>query len=208
MKLIVKKICYAIALALAFPLAVSELLARKLFSKDVWFVAHGEALSLLPGKVGYFIRNGYYRIALRRCPMGCLLSFGTYFTHSEAELGNAVYVGTRCLIGTATIGDDVLLADHVQVLSGGRQHMPTDPTARLQDHEQIFSRVRIGRNTWIGSGAIIMADIGEHCIIGAGSVVTKAISDFSVAAGNPARVIRSNAPAASQTSTFSPSISN
>jgi len=40
-----------------------------------------------------------------------------------------------------------------------------------------------------------MADVGEHCIVGAGSVVTKPIPDFSVAVGNPARVIRSNMPA-------------
>jgi hypothetical protein len=37
--------------------------------------------------------------------MSSQLSFGTYFIHSEAELGNAVYMGTRCLIGIATIGD-------------------------------------------------------------------------------------------------------
>jgi virginiamycin A acetyltransferase len=196
MKRIVKQLLYAVSVALVFPLAASERLARKLLARDVWFVTHGEALSLLPGKIGYFIRNGYYRLTLQQCRMGSQLSFGTYFMHSEAELGNAVYMGTRCLVGIATIGDDVLLADHVQVLSGGRQHIDSGIASGLHEQGARFIRVRIGKGTWIGAGAIVMADVGEHCIVGAGSVVTKPIPDFSVAAGNPARVIRSNTPAA------------
>jgi len=198
MRRILKQLLYAASIALVFPLAASERLARKLLARDVWFVTHGEALSLLPGKIGYFLRNGYYRLTLRHCRMGCQLSFGTYFMHSEAELGNAVYMGTRCLVGIATVGDDVLLADHVQILSGGRQHLYSGPAIDLNEQGARFIRVRIGKGTWIGSGAIVMADVGEYCIVGAGSVVTKPIPDFSVAAGNPARVIRSNAPAASR----------
>jgi len=84
--------------------------------------------------------------------MGCQLSFGTYFTHSEAELGDDVYLGSRCLVGIATIGDNVLLADQVQVLSGGRQHMPLDSAAPQEDQEPRYRRVRIGPNSWIGAG--------------------------------------------------------
>jgi acetyltransferase-like isoleucine patch superfamily enzyme len=194
-KRIIKRLADTIALALVFPLAAAERLARKILGRDVWFLTHGEALSLLPGKIGYFIRNAYYRLTLRRCSMRCQLSFGTYFTHSETELGDDVYLGSRCLVGIATIGAHVLLADHVQVLSGGRQHMPFD-SARPPDGQELrFKRVRIGSNSWIGAGAVLMADVGEHCIIGAGSVVTKPIPDFSVAVGNPARVIRSNSAA-------------
>src|SRR5712671_1820339 len=198
MRRMIKQLLYALSIALVFPLAASERLARKLLARDVWFVTHGEALSLLPGKMGYFIRNGYYRLTLQKCQMGCQLSFGTYFMHSEAEIGNAVYMGTRCLVGIATVGDDVLLADHVQILSGGRQHIHSGPASDLNEQAARFIRVRIGKGTWIGSGAIVMADVGEYCIVGAGSVVTKPIPDLSVAAGNPARVIRSNAPAASR----------
>jgi virginiamycin A acetyltransferase len=197
MKLIAKALVSALAVALVSPLALAERLARKLLGRDVWFTTHGELLSLLPGKVGYYLRNGYYWLTLQRCQMGCQLSFGTYFTHSEAELGTSVYMGTRCLVGTATIEDEVLLADHVQILSGSRQHLPSDPQSPVQQGTT-FIRVRIGKGTWIGAGAIVMADVGEHCIVGAGSVVTKPIPDFSVAVGNPARVVRSNAPVPSQ----------
>jgi len=197
MKPIAKALVSALAVALVSPLALAERLARKLLGRDVWFTTHGELLSLLPGKVGYYLRNGYYRLTLQRCQMGCQLSFGTYFTHSEAELGTSVYMGTRCLVGTATIEDEVLLADHVQILSGSRQHLPSDPLSPVQQSTR-FIRVRIGKGTWIGAGAIVMADVGEHCIVGAGSVVTKPVPDFSVAVGNPARVVRSNAPVPSQ----------
>ena len=52
--------------------------------------------------------------------------------------------------------------------------------------------MRIGRNCWIGAGAIILpgVTIGDNTVIGAGSVVTKDIPDCSIAVGNPCRVIR------------------
>jgi acetyltransferase-like isoleucine patch superfamily enzyme len=50
--------------------------------------------------------------------------------------------------------------------------------------------VRIGEGAWIGSAAVVMADVGRHSVVGAGSVVTKPIPDGVVAAGVPARVIR------------------
>jgi acetyltransferase-like isoleucine patch superfamily enzyme len=51
----------------------------------------------------------------------------------------------------------------------------------------------IGRNAWIGMGSVILPGvrIGEGCVVGAGSVVTRDVEPFSVAAGNPARVLRS-----------------
>jgi acetyltransferase-like isoleucine patch superfamily enzyme len=51
--------------------------------------------------------------------------------------------------------------------------------------------VAVGRDCWIGSHTVVMADIGEGCVIGGGSVVTKPIPAWSVAVGNPAKVIRS-----------------
>ena len=53
-----------------------------------------------------------------------------------------------------------------------------------------FEKITIGEDTWIGNGSLIMADIGNHCIIGAGSVVTNSIPDYSIAVGNPAKIIK------------------
>ena len=71
----------------------------------------------------------------------------------------------------------------------------TDAYARLGT-----TLVRIGAGSWVGSGAIIMANVGPECIIGAGSVVTRDVPARVLAAGVPARVIRSRTPeAAAQT---------
>ena len=52
--------------------------------------------------------------------------------------------------------------------------------------------MRVGSGSWLGHGTVVLpgADIGRHVAVGAGSVVTGPLPDFSVAVGNPARVIR------------------
>jgi acetyltransferase-like isoleucine patch superfamily enzyme len=186
-----KAFFYGIALALVSPLVLGERLARALMRRDVWFQFHGETLSLFPGTTGAVLRNAYLHWTLRDCPMGCCFCFGTMFTHSEAEVGNRVFIGGHSSIGLATIEDDTMLADHVHILSGRRQHETVDPTLPFQDQPQTFTRIHIGRNCWVGTNTVVMADIGENCIIGAGSVVTRPVPNNSVAVGNPARVIRS-----------------
>jgi acetyltransferase-like isoleucine patch superfamily enzyme len=54
----------------------------------------------------------------------------------------------------------------------------------------VWPHITVGQNTWIGDRAIIMADVGKHCVIGAGSLVSKPIPDYAVAVGVPAKVIR------------------
>jgi acetyltransferase-like isoleucine patch superfamily enzyme len=73
-------------------------------------------------------------------------------------------------------------------------HGTTNLTKPIQDQPRIWQKVRIGAGTWIGSGAVVMADVGRDCVIGAGAVVTKPIPDRVLAAGVPARVIRSREP--------------
>ena len=53
-----------------------------------------------------------------------------------------------------------------------------------------WPRVTIGCDTWIGERAVIQADLGRHCVIGAGAVVTQPIPDYGIALGVPAKVIR------------------
>ena len=189
-----KKVFYFIALCLVMPWALAERIARRFLGRDVWFSSHSEFLSLIPGKIGWFLRNPYLHLTLRQCPLSCCFLFGTLFTHSEAEVGERVYIGARCLIGLATIGDDTMIADHVHVLSGKHQHGTAAPLVRFQDQPQSFVRVHIGRNCWIGANAVVTADIGENCVIGAGSVVTQPVPENSVAVGSPARVIRQTVP--------------
>jgi acetyltransferase-like isoleucine patch superfamily enzyme len=73
------------------------------------------------------------------------------------------------------------------VPSGRRQHL--DEAGKLTERT-IYETVTIGRETWVGEGAIIMANVGRRCIVSAGAVVTKEMPDNVVIGGNPARVIR------------------
>lgn len=62
-----------------------------------------------------------------------------------------------------------------------------DVPIRLQPGK--LKRITIGKDCWIGAGAIVMADVGDGSVVGAGSVVTKAVPPWSIVAGNPAKVI-------------------
>jgi acetyltransferase-like isoleucine patch superfamily enzyme len=105
-------------------------------------------------------------------------------------IGPYVYIGARCIVADSVIEKDVMIGSNVCVISGKATHdfSRVDIPMRLQGGDAV--PVRIGEDTWIGNNAIIMANIGKKCIIGAGSVVTKDIEDYSIAVGNPAKVIR------------------
>jgi virginiamycin A acetyltransferase len=188
---IFKTLVTGIAVCCVAPLGISERVARYLLKRDVWFAIHGELLSLMPGKFGRYLRNAYYWMTLEACPLDCCLIFGMVFTHSEATVGHRMYIGAHSRIGMASIGDNTLIGDHVYVLSGKQQHTFNDPDRLVREQPQVFRRIQIAGNCWIGTNSVVMADIGMNCVIGAGSVVTESIPANSVAAGNPARVLRS-----------------
>lgn len=91
-------------------------------------------------------------------------------------------------VGKVTIGKNVQIAPNVSIYTAGH---PIHPDSRNSGYEYGVP-VTIGDNVWIGGNAVIMPGvvIGSNTVIGAGSVVTKNIPNWSVAAGNPCRVIR------------------
>jgi acetyltransferase-like isoleucine patch superfamily enzyme len=95
------------------------------------------------------------------------------------------------------IGSNVALAPMCGILDAAHPWMEstesTNPTEQVVDDDGF---VEIGDSTLVGMGTIILPNvrIGKGCVIGANSVVTSDIPDYSVAAGAPARVIRTHAP--------------
>ena len=81
-----------------------------------------------------------------------------------------------------------MFGPNVTIATAGHPILPELRQKGLQYNMQ----VHIGKNCWIGAGAIIMpgVTIGDNVVIGAGSVVTKNVPDFTVVAGNPARIVR------------------
>jgi virginiamycin A acetyltransferase len=173
-------------------LAPLWLLAR-IDRRDGWFAGCSECLSLLPGKPGVFLRRSFYRMTLAVCATDCHIGFGTTFAHSDAEIHAGVYIGSRCTIGSVIFERDVTVGSNVDLLSGRRQHGFSHSHVPVQQQAGRFERIRIGANSWIGNSSVIMAEIGDQSVIGAGSVVVKPIDRDSVAVGNPAAIVRKRA---------------
>lgn len=100
-------------------------------------------------------------------------------------------------IESVEIGDNCLFASHVYISdnSHGRYEggeNDSSPDVAPDHREYITSPVKIGKNCWLGEGVIVMpgVTIGDGCVIGAHSVVTKNIPAASIAVGSPARVVK------------------
>ena len=180
----------ALAAILISPVLCVYCSGRLLLGKQQAFQACSQSLSLLPGVGGEYLRRAFYRRSLAECATDCSIGFGTLFSNPSAQMYRGVYVGANCILGAVTLMDDVLISSNVSVLSGAHQHGTGRTDTPIGRQAGAFRHVTIGEGSWIGERAIVMADVGEHCVIGAGAVVTKPIPAFSVAVGVPARVIR------------------
>lgn len=112
-----------------------------------------------------------------------------YGTH--IEVGKNFFANYNCTIldvAKVIIGDNCQMAPNVAIYTAGH---PVHPDIRNTAYEYGIE-VTIGDNVWIGGNTIICpgVHIGSNTVIGAGSVVTKDIPDWVIAAGNPCRVIR------------------
>ena len=191
-----KRISKRFALAMAFIPVLPLVVLTKLESvcgNDDFFSACGCFLALLPGKTGSYLRLAYYKGTLTSISPDVFIGFGSYFSKRESVVGKYVNIGSFCILGLVTLGDRVLVASRVSIPSGRRQHAQRYVDPNPTD-EMIFDRVNIGADCWIGEGAIVMADLGERCIVSAGSVITRTMPDGRLIAGNPARVLPENTP--------------
>ena len=110
---------------------------------------------------------------------------------SHIEVGKNFFANYNCTIidvAKVTIGDYCQMAPNVAIYTAGH---PIHPDTRNSLYEY-GKAVTIGDNVWLGGNAVICpgVTIGSNVIIGAGSVVTHDIPDWTIAAGNPCRVIR------------------
>lgn len=119
-----------------------------------------------------------------------------------------VSIGDRCLIGRGSgivghfsieIGNDVWTGHNVYITD--QNHGYEDVTRPISEQSQPERAVKIGDGSWLGYGSVVLpgVTIGRHVVIGANSVVTHDIPDFSVAVGTPAKVIKTFADGQWQT---------
>lgn len=124
---------------------------------------------------------------------GCYIEppFHSNFGGKHCHFGNNVYANFNLTLVDDThiyVGDNTMFGPNVTVATAGH---PILPELREKMYQYNFP-VHIGKNCWIGAGAIIVpgVTIGDNTVIGAGSVVTKDIPSGVVAVGNPCRVLR------------------
>ncbi|MET9459385.1 acyltransferase [Streptomyces canus] len=115
---------------------------------------------------------------------------------AHAYVTGELDTGSHCTLnpfttvrGNVVLGHGVRIGAHTSLLGFNHSMAPDRPVFR----QPLSSRgIRVGDDVWIGSHVIVVdgVTIGDHCVIGAGAVVTRSLSAWSVAAGNPARVLR------------------
>ena len=109
----------------------------------------------------------------------------------DVNIGSNTIIGMgNVIIGPVTIGNNVMFAQNIVV--SGLNHGYEDISIPPSMQKVVTKPIVISDNVWIGANSVITAGvtIGKHSVIGGGSVVTKSVPDYTVVAGNPARIIK------------------
>ena len=178
------------ALLAVLPSVVSWRLRATVMGPDRALEGSTQFWANVPGLTGQYLRRAFLCQTLSFCARSSVIEFGTLFSSASASIGERAYIGPRCHLGWAIIEADALLAAGVHVPSGAHTHGMDDLSVAMRDQPSNRSPVRIGAGAWIGSAAVVMADVGRDAVVGAGAVVTKPIADRAIAGGVPARVLR------------------
>lgn len=130
---------------------------------------------------GVEFRRGF-RAELERTARVTIGNGSTFTNTCLIQCATAIDIGERCHIGQATL-----------IVDGN--HRYDDPNLPLLDQGYDYRHVRIGDDVAITTKCTVIASIGDHCFIGANSVVVDDVPAYSLALGSPAKVRRSFAPA-------------
>lgn len=182
MKFIVKKIIDIFVIIFVF--------YYLLLSRLIGFQAVVFKLSLFPYRIGNKVRNGYYKRTLKSVGENVLFSFGTIITNQKTIIGSNVRFGPYNTVGWAKIGNDVLTAQYVHILSGAKQHSYNRTDLPIIAQPGKTCCVELAGDNWIGANVVVMNNVGLGCVIGSGAVVVSELASMSIAGGNPCRIIK------------------
>lgn len=158
-----------------------------------YFFARHLPCSTVPYAFGSkHIRGFCARLMFDSCGKNINIEHGAFLASGKGiEIGNNSGIGLNCRItGPLTIGNDVMMAPGVNIVTQNHEISDTQIPMRLQTAEK--KKVTICDDVWIGVNAIILPGItiGKGSVIAGGAVVTKDVAPYSIVGGNPARVIR------------------
>jgi virginiamycin A acetyltransferase len=187
---VLKRIAFLLATVCVVPSLVSFAIRAAILGRDRALHGSSQALSIVPGISGQYLRRAFFCRVLEECHATVTIEFGTLFSQAGSRLGEHVYIGPHCHLGLVHLERDVLIAAGVHVPSGPETHGTGSLDRPIREQPGHLRMVRIGAGTWIGSGAVVMADVGRDTVVAAGAVVTEPLPDLVIAAGVPARVVR------------------
>lgn len=190
MKQNLRTLFFYLVLLLYLPVHLPYLVLGLVFGYDRMFRDYSQALSLLPGYLGCKVRGAFYFLTLAECSRDVFIEMGTFFVSRECRLGRNVYIGARCIVSYADIGDDVLIGSNVNILSGKQQHIITDIETPIRLQGGIRTKVTIGEDCWLGNCSVIMCSVGKKSVIASGAVVVKEVEEYSIMGGNPAKLLK------------------
>ncbi|EMH9441164.1 acyltransferase [Proteus mirabilis] len=149
------------------------------------------SISVIKGKLGYKVRSNFYQRTLNKCGNKLSVHYGAYIAYPQTVIGNRCSIEEYSVISLAEIGNDVIIASNVVLLSGSKHHEIDDLSLKFHDSNIKMTGITLGDNIWIGVNSVIMANIASGTIIGAGSVLTKSIViENCIYAGIPAKYVR------------------
>ena len=192
MRQTIKHLLNLLSQLLVLPLVVPCKLEEIIFSKNTELVFHicTHIIALLPGLPGAFLRRAFYSLTLDECSSHCHIGFGSIFSHRSTTVEKHVYIGSYSIIGSAHLGEHCLIGSRVSILSGKALHVLGEDGMWTPYSAERLSQVKLKKNVWVGEGAIIIADVGEGSMVGAGAVVTSNIRSYIIVTGNPARFVK------------------
>jgi maltose O-acetyltransferase len=128
--------------------------------------------------------------------VGCNVNIASgvrFGSGKKISIGNNSGIGENSYLvamASITIGDDVMIAPEVMILTGGHEY--NNPELLLRNHPSIAAPIKIGNDCWISARVIILpgVSITDRVIIAAGSIVTNSITESGIYGGNPARKIK------------------
>jgi virginiamycin A acetyltransferase len=147
--------------------------------------------SRIPFMFGQRVRYYYYKATLKSLGSNVVFKYGTYCQYPNAIIGNRILFGYFNTIGEVHTGDDIVIGGYVNFLSGTSQHSFQNRNEKIINQKGFGRKmITIGSDVWIGSNSIIASDVGERCVIGAGSLLVKPAKSFGVYGGNPAKLLK------------------
>ena len=151
-----------------------------------------QIISTILSRIYYF--NEYKKF--KRCGSNVRLSRGGILIRpKEVELGSNIYIGPRFYISAweLTVGNNVMIGPNLILESDNHIYDKVGQTMFDNRSSRNIKKITIKDDVWIGANVVILpgVTIGEGTVIGAGSVVTKDMPDYSICVGNPCRKIKS-----------------